>query len=631
MSSGLVVSVFVLVVILPILLFANRRIQHLESYSEAALRAVSSTSEGIAQDLARRFLSQKGQDIATKISLYLSTHPADRFRSPNLIRLSIEKIGESGYSSVYDCKTFLTLAHPDPKIVGMDGREIGNKFPEWFKIWNSGCREAEGTYAWRLDDGTPFKKYMVVTPVPNSNYMVAATLTLAEFQKDTETIQIATERSFRGYQSRLAWLTKGLIQVVCIAAVAFVTLFLFLQWTAIQRHLLKPINSLLESGRKKDNSETWPIEIQSVEEKLRKLLEERDHATNEAHRLKTQSMLHDLSQRILHDLKSPLGTLGMMIETEFKEVPCETKDSMRRVLGRIRASVDSNLKDYSQRHTVFQAEGSIEAGPVLEPPSSMVGGALKAILEEEKVRAAAQGVEFIETLSKKTYQSFSPVSFSDLCRVFSNLLSNAVEAAAQGKKKVLIDASVNGEFIEVRFRDYGTGFEPDALKKLLSGTPTTTKTQGNGLGFLNAKSLIEAAGGSLDVKSFPNGTLITLLIPTIAAPIWFEDITRASARSILALDDDSTIAQRLVDNLPGLRVELVQSESEFLSRIVEAQHDLYLIDYDFGGLRNGLDLVTQERLQQKVVLISGRIVFDQRLRLSAIAQRVRMFPKQSLS
>jgi len=406
---------------------------------------------------------------------------------------------------------------------------------------------------------------------------------------------------------------------------------IILQWSAIQRHLLKPINSLLESGRKKDDSETWPIELQKIEEKLRKLLDERDRATHEAHRLKTEAMVADLSQRILNDLKSPLGTLGMMIETDLKEVPAETKDSMRRVLGRIRAIVDSNLKEYSLQHTVYQVEVPAKVVLPLETPSSMVGGALKAILDEEKSKAAAQGVEFIETISKQTYTTFSPLSFSELCRVFSNLLANAVEAAAHGKKKVLIDASMNGECIEVKFRDYGTGFSPEVLKKLLAGNPTTTKTKGNGLGFLNAKSLIEAAGGKLTVQSFPNGALITLMIPTVATPIWFEDVTRTRAHSVLALDDDSTIAQKLMLNLPGLRIDLVQSEGEFLARTQDAQHDLYLIDYDFGGHRNGLDLIIQENLQQKAVLVSGKIVFDQKLRSSAAAQGVKMFPKESLA
>ncbi|MEI8231199.1 MAG: hypothetical protein WCG32_01325, partial [Actinomycetes bacterium] len=120
-----------------------------------------------------------------------------------------------------------------------------------------------------------------------------------------------------------------------------------LQWSAIRRHILRPINELLEGKAKNNASKLWPIEIRRIEDKLLGLLVERDRATNEAHRLKTEALVHDLSQRILHDLKSPLGTLGMMIETDLSQVPAETKDSIRRVLGRIRAIVDTNLKEYS--------------------------------------------------------------------------------------------------------------------------------------------------------------------------------------------------------------------------------------------------------------------------------------------
>lgn len=403
-----------------------------------------------------------------------------------------------------------------------------------------------------------------------------------------------------------------------------------LQWSAIRRHILKPTNALLDSGAQNADPSQWPVEIRRINNKLQSLLEERDKAMREAHRLKTETLVHDLSQRILHDLKSPLGTLGMMIETDLKQVPAETKDAIRRVLNRIRAIVDTNLKEYSAdalASTSAPTKPSSEAAK----PASTIGGSVRMILDEEMAKARSRGIAISADLPRAIYHTFAPISFSELCRVFSNLIVNAVDAAEQGQKKVLITAHRSDAFCEISIRDFGNGFHPDALRRIQEGKQGSTKQNGNGLGLLTAKALVEQAGGELNISSLPTGAVVRVRLPILERPVWFHDITRTSATKILALDDDSTMDRQLKGLFPEKHVETFQSEEEFIAATSRDENALALVDYDFGGSRTGLDLITEQGLTRRAVLLSGRISFDPKIRATAETNGVRMYPKECIA
>src|SRR3954470_21515263 len=107
---------------------------------------------------------------------------------------------------------------------------------------------------------------------------------------------------------------------------------------------------------------------------------ERDNALMEAHRLKTESAIYSLVHKIMHDVKAPLSTLVMMLDTDLKDLPARTKDKIRQLVGRVRAIIDTRLKQYSQ-DAIVQTRLPEEASRPVEVAS--IGGAIKWILEEE--------------------------------------------------------------------------------------------------------------------------------------------------------------------------------------------------------------------------------------------------------
>ena len=69
------------------------------------------------------------------------------------------------------------------------------------------------------------------------------------------------------------------------------------------------------------------------------------------------------------------------------------------------------------------------------------------------------------------------------------------------------------EQIEVSVRDRGPGISPKVLRNLF--VPFfTTKTKGTGLGLAISQSIVQNAGGTIEVQSQPGmGTRFTIVLP----------------------------------------------------------------------------------------------------------------------
>jgi signal transduction histidine kinase len=111
----------------------------------------------------------------------------------------------------------------------------------------------------------------------------------------------------------------------------------------------------------------------------------------------------------------------------------------------------------------------------------------------------------------------------DMVRALMNLLKNAYEAHATGPDtftpgSVWVTARpVNGERVEIIFRDDGMGLSAEELDDVRRFVPggTSKKTYGTGFGLPTAKRKIEAHGGALAIDSKEDhGTTVIVTLPT---------------------------------------------------------------------------------------------------------------------
>src|SRR4030095_1773525 len=99
-----------------------------------------------------------------------------------------------------------------------------------------------------------------------------------------------------------------------------------------------------------------------------------------------------------------------------------------------------------------------------------------------------------------------------LGRVYRNLITNAIQATAQGGKVTIVTAR-SGDHAEISVTDTGSGIPPERLSEIFDDF-ITTKRHGLGLGLAISKRIVEQLDGTIAVASeVGRGTAFTLRFP----------------------------------------------------------------------------------------------------------------------
>jgi signal transduction histidine kinase len=117
-----------------------------------------------------------------------------------------------------------------------------------------------------------------------------------------------------------------------------------------------------------------------------------------------------------------------------------------------------------------------------------------------------------------------------LGQVMNNLLSNAARYSANGTQ-IRVAADVVGDWVEIKVIDRGSGIDPEDCERIFEKFyrgkhGATLAVRGTGLGLAVARQLVEAHGGTINVRSTPGlGSTLCVRLP-IRAP---GDLSRALA------------------------------------------------------------------------------------------------------
>jgi signal transduction histidine kinase len=100
-----------------------------------------------------------------------------------------------------------------------------------------------------------------------------------------------------------------------------------------------------------------------------------------------------------------------------------------------------------------------------------------------------------------------------MSRVFTNLISNAVQAMNGKGGELTINTATDADYISVVFSDTGYGIPEENFKKIFEPL-FTTRPKGIGLGLAIAKRLVEQNGGKIEVASeLGKGSTFTVKLP----------------------------------------------------------------------------------------------------------------------
>ncbi len=217
-------------------------------------------------------------------------------------------------------------------------------------------------------------------------------------------------------------------------------------------------------------------------------------------------------QKMAHDIKTPLSTLQLTLQTLKMRIQKLAPDSMDRLENDFQV-FENELVRVREMTKQFLRFSNLE-----KPKRQLVS--LKELIDRTLRKFTfylQDNLQIrVELDSKIDKVWIDPVLIE---MVFQILLENAIDALG-GKGTILIHSSLIEsleenfkKFLEIEIIDNGPGIAPEHLDKIFDPF-FTTKTNGTGMGLTLAKKIIEEHGGTIHVDSKPGtSTVVRIHLP----------------------------------------------------------------------------------------------------------------------
>lgn len=202
------------------------------------------------------------------------------------------------------------------------------------------------------------------------------------------------------------------------------------------------------------------------------------------HQLYVSQNLSTAALSAAHDLRAPIGALKIMANNP--ELIEKNTQLLKDALSRINVLADNllHLGRYSKAGKDSKdIASSKEIADILTFIASLMNttGSIKIDLDLANL---LQGSE---------QYKIDPLSLE---RVVTNLIKNAIEASPEGAP-VKVAVSIVDKNLSIKVIDQGYGIPPATQKKLFKAEITTKGENGNGLGLVSSKKLLDSFGASI--------------------------------------------------------------------------------------------------------------------------------------
>ncbi|MBI5378340.1 MAG: PAS domain-containing protein [Thaumarchaeota archaeon] len=210
-------------------------------------------------------------------------------------------------------------------------------------------------------------------------------------------------------------------------------------------------------------------------------------------RLERFAAIGELSSRLAHDLRNPLGVIKTTLEIlKIKNIPNDEKmkelyDRMDSAIQRITHQINDVLL------FVRKSPMKIEEVSMLE----LINSSLEKITVPKSVDVKISGNDV------RIYCDATKID-----AMFTNLLLNAVQAVEEDGI-ISIRLFDIGDAVTIEIEDSGHGIPDEILPKIFEPL-FTTKQKGTGLGLASCKNITAEHKGTISVKNNPTTFIITL-------------------------------------------------------------------------------------------------------------------------
>ncbi|MCE1248597.1 MAG: HAMP domain-containing histidine kinase, partial [Firmicutes bacterium] len=197
--------------------------------------------------------------------------------------------------------------------------------------------------------------------------------------------------------------------------------------------------------------------------------------------------LSEFAFKVSHDLKSPLNIVRGFLEA-IKEEPELFEDYYQRTLDRINGLIEfiDNMLNLSRAGKVIDIK--VELNPEI---------IVRNVFEKFHTEGSGIELNIVQPVSEILGDP------SGIEQIFSNLIQNSIRYRDPAKNILNIEVCCEDTDHKtvIKYRDNGSGIEPEYLDKVFNFGFTAGNKKGTGIGLTIVKKVINAHGGTISVAS----------------------------------------------------------------------------------------------------------------------------------
>jgi two-component system, NtrC family, nitrogen regulation sensor histidine kinase NtrY len=245
-------------------------------------------------------------------------------------------------------------------------------------------------------------------------------------------------------------------------------------------------------------------EINSLIDAYNRMVDELEISATKLAQSEREGAWREMAKQVAHEIKNPLTPMRLTVQ------------SFQRKFDPQNPEIHQKLKDYSDTliqqidtmNRVATAFSDFASMPAQQNESLNIVEVIDLTLDIFKDDAIVFQPESREIIAQ--------FDRTQLIRILTNLVKNAIQSIPDEKPEKLIKVSVNqdAEHITIQVADNGVGIK-EADKSRIFEPKFTTKDSGMGLGLSIIKNMIENYNGSIQFESeYGIGTVFTVKIPS---------------------------------------------------------------------------------------------------------------------
>ena len=228
----------------------------------------------------------------------------------------------------------------------------------------------------------------------------------------------------------------------------------------------------------------------------------------QTHQLEQRALLGEVTAVFAHEVRNPINNISTGLQLMAEEI--DEKDSKQDIIKRMMTDC-TRLTDLMESVLTFSSSGNYKLVPLV------IGDLIEKLTNQWASRMNRlkinHHINIPETIEVEGDRRA-------LEQVFTNLISNAIQAMEDMNGgtlaiKVTPHEYENGRsIVQIDISDTGPGIPKENMGRIFEPFFTTRKN-GTGLGLAITKQIITAHRGSINLTSFPGGTVFHVKLPAI--------------------------------------------------------------------------------------------------------------------